>query len=93
MNRLEGALRRAAADLDRRRRTWALVGGFAVSARAVPRFTRDVDIAVAVADDSGAEYLEAARAALQLITARGFNRERDLIAALGGLLAPGDHRS
>ncbi len=57
MNRLEGALRRAAADLTRRRRTWALVGGFAVSARAGPRFTRDVDIAVAVDDDTAAENL------------------------------------
>jgi hypothetical protein len=34
-----------------------MVGGFAVSARAEPRFTRDVDIAVAVADDSVAEEL------------------------------------
>jgi predicted nucleotidyltransferase len=34
-----------------------LVGGFAVSARAEPRFTRDVDIAVAVDDDAGAEAL------------------------------------
>jgi predicted nucleotidyltransferase len=34
-----------------------LVGGFAVSARAQPRFTRDIDIAVAVADDTGAEAL------------------------------------
>jgi hypothetical protein len=57
VNRLEGALRRAAADLTRRRRAWALVGGFAVSARAVPRFTRDVDIAVAIDDDTEAENL------------------------------------
>ncbi|MBO0839680.1 MAG: nucleotidyl transferase AbiEii/AbiGii toxin family protein [Sciscionella sp.] len=33
------------------------MGGFAVSARAEPRFTRDVDVAVAVADDSEAELL------------------------------------
>jgi Nucleotidyl transferase AbiEii toxin, Type IV TA system len=57
VNRLEGALRRAAADLTRRRQAWALVGGFAVSARAVPRFTRDVDIAVAIDDDTEAENL------------------------------------
>jgi len=34
---------------------WALIGGLAVSARAEPRFTRDVDICVLVADDAGAE--------------------------------------
>jgi predicted nucleotidyltransferase len=34
-----------------------LIGGFAVSARAQPRFTSDVDIAVAVDDDRGAEEL------------------------------------
>ena len=36
---------------------WALVGGLAVSARAEPRFTRDVDVAVAVSDDTAAEAL------------------------------------
>jgi hypothetical protein len=55
MNRLEAALRRAAEDLDRSGRPWALVGGFAVSARAEPRFTRDVDIAVMVDGDRAAE--------------------------------------
>jgi len=34
----------------------ALVGGLAVSARTEPRFTRDLDVAVAVPDDAGAEY-------------------------------------
>lgn len=34
---------------------FALVGGLAVSARAEPRLTRDVDIAVAVRDDREAE--------------------------------------
>lgn len=57
MNRLEAALSRAASDLNRYGRKWALVGGFAVSARAEPRFTRDIDIAVMVDDDSGAEEL------------------------------------
>lgn len=57
MNVLEQALRRIAGDLDRRDRKWALVGGFAVSARAEPRFTRDVDVAVAVKDDEAAEQL------------------------------------
>lgn len=55
MNRVEAALRRLVAELVDRRAACALVGGFAVSARAEPRFTRDVDVAVAVRDDAGAE--------------------------------------
>lgn len=57
MNVLEAALRRAADDLDKSGRLWALVGGFAVSARVEPRFTRDVDIAVMVDGDPAAEEL------------------------------------
>jgi hypothetical protein len=57
MNVLEAALRKARDDLTRHGERWALVGGFAVSARAEPRFTRDIDIAVAVDDDEGAESL------------------------------------
>jgi hypothetical protein len=57
VNRVEAALRRAADDLNRSARRWALVGGFAVSARAEPRFTSDVDVAVMVADDTMAEEL------------------------------------
>ncbi len=56
-NRAEAALWRAAEDLDRRQLPWALVGGLAVSARADPRFTRDVDVAVAVPGDRAAEEL------------------------------------
>jgi hypothetical protein len=55
VNPLTAALRRAADDLDRSGLRWALVGGFAVSARAEPRFTRDVDMAVAVGGDPEAE--------------------------------------
>lgn len=57
MNELEAALRRASADLEARSARWALIGGFAVSARTEPRFTRDVDLAVAVDDDAAAETL------------------------------------
>ena len=57
MSRLEGALRDVASALDRLRHSWALVGGLAVSARGEPRFTRDIDLAVAVADDATAEAL------------------------------------
>ena len=57
MNPLEAALRRLAADLAAIDQCWALVGGLAVSARAEPRTTRDVDIAVAAATDAEAERL------------------------------------
>lgn len=57
MNRVEAALRRAAADLDKSGHPWALVGGFAVSARTSPRFTNDVDMAVMVDGDPEAEAL------------------------------------
>ena len=38
-------------------RRWALVGGLAVSVRARPRFTNDLDLAVAVDTDQDAESL------------------------------------
>ncbi|MGH3774194.1 MAG: nucleotidyl transferase AbiEii/AbiGii toxin family protein [Pseudonocardiaceae bacterium] len=57
MNRVEAALRGIASDLDVLHISWALVGGFAVSVRTEPRFTRDVDVAVLVDDDPGAERL------------------------------------
>jgi len=59
MNAIEAALRRIVAELDSLPADWALVGGFAVSARSEPRFTRDVDVCVVVADDSGAERVMA----------------------------------
>jgi hypothetical protein len=54
---LETALRRICADLTRAESRFSLVGGLAVSARAEPRFTRDADLAVAVASDAEAERL------------------------------------
>ncbi len=57
MNPIEAALRRIATDLTAAGRRWAIIGGLAVSARAEPRTTRDVDVAVAVADDADAEAL------------------------------------
>lgn len=55
MNQLEQSLHRIAAFFDKRRTPWSLVGGFAVSARVEPRFTRDIDLAISVADDADAE--------------------------------------
>ena len=57
MNRLETALADIARRLDQEGLGWAVVGGLAVSVRAEPRFTRDVDLAVAVEDDRQAEGL------------------------------------
>lgn len=52
---VESALRRAVADLDALKVRWALIGGLAVSVRSVPRFTKDLDFAIAVANNSEAE--------------------------------------
>ena len=57
MNQLEILLRQIAKLLDERHQAWALVGGLAVSVRTEPRFTRDLDLAVAVVDDQSAEAL------------------------------------
>ena len=57
MNSLETLLRRMATVFHERGQPWALVGGLAVSVRTEPRFTRDLDLAVAVADDDAAEAL------------------------------------
>lgn len=57
LNPVEVALRRIADALDAEGMRWALVGGLAVSARAEPRTTRDVDAAVSVVDDAEAEAL------------------------------------
>jgi Domain of unknown function (DUF1814). len=57
VNHIEEALRQIAEDLQKLGRPWALIGGLAVGARAEPRTTRDVDLAVAVADDKDAESL------------------------------------
>lgn len=57
MNQVELALRRISADLAALGVKWAVVGGFAVAARAEPRFTRDVDVVVAVSGDDEAEAI------------------------------------
>jgi hypothetical protein len=51
------ALRLIAEALDELGQAWALVGGLAVSVRSEPRFTRDIDVAVAVTSDLDAESL------------------------------------
>ena len=57
LSRVQSALGRMCADLNRLRCAHALVGGLAVAVRTEPRFTRDADLAVSVTDDSEAEAL------------------------------------
>ena len=54
------------AELRRQKVAFAIVGGLAVSARSRPRFTQDIDLAVAVSSDIEAE------AVVQGLTQRGF---------------------
>ena len=53
----DAAVKRAANDLDEVEARWAMIGGLAVAARSIPRFTKDVDFVVAVADDAAAELI------------------------------------
>ncbi len=57
MTSLEAALRRITTELAAAHVPFALVGGLAVSVRTEPRFTRDADLAVALATDAEAEAL------------------------------------
>ena len=57
MNSLETLLHRISIVLSKQQQPWALVGGLAVSVRTEPRFTRDLDLAVAVPGDREAEAL------------------------------------
>lgn len=57
MTHLEALLGQISRFLKDQNQPWALVGGLAVSVRTEPRFTRDIDLAVAVADDTAAEVL------------------------------------
>lgn len=54
---LAAALARVSAALNRVPVPFVLVGGLAVSVRVEPRFTRDIDLAVAVLGDAQAEAL------------------------------------
>lgn len=57
MGTVKRLLRQLAKLFADHQRPWALVGGLAVSVRATPRFTSDVDVAVAVPTDADAEAL------------------------------------
>jgi hypothetical protein len=70
--RPEVVLRDIVRHLRRLGRPFALVGGLAVSLRAEARFTRDVDLAIAAADDADVERLvyELQAAALRTASTR-----------------------
>jgi hypothetical protein len=55
MQSVDAVLMQAAEGLDAMGARWAVIRGLAVAFRAEPRFTKDVDVAVAVADDKEAE--------------------------------------
>lgn len=57
MNRLEALLQVVQIELATLEHAWALVGGLAVSVRAEPRFTRDIDLVIALDNDKQAEAL------------------------------------
>jgi predicted nucleotidyltransferase len=80
---VESALRQAASDLSAVGARWALIGGLAVSARTVPRFTKDLDLAVAVASDAEAEEL------VHTLRSRGYAPveilEQDYVERLSGV--------
>lgn len=56
MNPLKELLRQVAGELNEAV-PWALVGGLAISSRIEPRFTRDLDMVIAVENDAEAEAL------------------------------------
>ena len=64
---LADVLRRVCSDLTAVGARYALVGGLAVSARAEPRLTRDVDLAVATTGDDDAE------ASVRALASRGYH--------------------
>lgn len=57
MTDFESLLSSLAKDLNAHGARWAVVGGHSISVRCEPRFTRDLDVAVAVDGDAEAEAL------------------------------------
>ena len=90
MTRLQQALVRLETDLRQIGARWALVGGLAVSVRAQPRTTQDIDVAILVAGDREAEGV------VRALRNRGYSlrlslehKDVDRLAAVR-LTAPGE---
>ncbi len=81
MKPLGTLLSEVAADLESLEVRWALIGGLAVGARVEPRFTRDIDLAIDVADDAEAERI------IHALHARGYQISAVLEQAKTGRLA------
>lgn len=81
MQRLRAALIRLQTDLLASRAPWALIGGLAVSARAEPRTTRDLDVVVSVSADPEAEGI------VSFFLSRGYRFESQLEQEATGRLA------
>ena len=81
MQRLRAALIRLQTDLLASRASWAVIGGLAVSARAEPRTTRDLDVAISVSGDSEAEQT------VRFFLQRGYRVESQLEHEATGRLA------
>ena len=83
MASVESELRNAAADLNTIGARWALVGGLAIATRAEPRFTKDLDFAVAVENDGEAEDV------IHRLRAHGYEPrevlEQDYVERLSGV--------
>lgn len=88
-SRLLDVLRQTARALDERGLAWALVGGLAVSVRAEPRFTRDIDVAIAAPDDAEAEQVVAAFQALGFVVRLVLEQQALGRMATVRLVAPG----
>lgn len=90
MSPLEDAVQRAVGDLGAIGASYALVGGLAISIRTEPRFTRDVDCAVAVRDDAAAERIVSALLARGYRPAARIEQESVRRLATMRLLIPAD---
>jgi len=80
---VESTLRKTVADLNALKVRSALIGGLAISVRSAPRFTKDLDFAVAVADDPEAEDV------VHRLRGRGYQPaeilEQDYVERLSGV--------
>jgi predicted nucleotidyltransferase len=80
------ALKHIVAELGRLGRSFCVVGGFGVSIRGEVRFTRDVDVAVAVKNDSETESLARDLRALATVRLRSPSGITvDLLTASSGI--------
>ncbi len=95
MIRLARALTRLESDLKVLGLRWAAIGGLAVAARAEPRTTRDLDVAIAVSGDREAEKIVLAMRSRGYfeVPNKGVMEQKDVgRLATVRLLVPGEER-